>query len=297
MCDDEKSIKNNDSKTDSHQDAKDDASQYPNPPKILRVKDPPYLHHKPLHPHLPQPPALVLLCSPVKTGKSTLISNLLLNSAFYGQDYFDQVYIVSNTINNDDTSRFLKQAYDCQDHYDDSLIEEIIHKQNRFEKKDMPEIAIVLDDVLGSIKTGAYINKLSTRFRHSNIKLLLFSSQVFKSVSNVIRQNLTHLIIGSPFANKSELLKIAIEFGDMFGGTDNFLRIYTIATPSRYDFLYCDLQSNPPLAYHCFEYLIAEGPNIIKGGTDSGENQNTAINTLQNEAAAMAGKSGKSESI
>jgi hypothetical protein len=271
MCDEEP-----ESKRVSHQEATDDTTTYANPPKVLRVKDPPYLKHKPLHPHLPQPPALVLLCSPIKTGKSTLVSNLLLNSHFYGQDYFDQTYIISNTIHADDTSRFLKQAYDCHDHYDDSLIEEIVHRQNQFEKKDMPEIAIVLDDVLGSIKNGAYVNKLSTRFRHYNIKLLLFSTQVFRSVSNIIRQNCTSLIVGSPFANKSELLKIAEEYGEMFGGPEQFLHIYRLATPERYDFMYCDLQSNPPLAYHCFEHLVAEGANILtKGSTQSSDDDSS----------------------
>jgi hypothetical protein len=49
-------------------------------PKILKVKDPPNEPQKPLHPHLPQPPALLLMISPIRTGKSTIISNLLLNS-------------------------------------------------------------------------------------------------------------------------------------------------------------------------------------------------------------------------
>ena len=88
-------------------------------PKILKVKDPDTVKDKPLHPHLPQPPACVLLCSPIRTGKSTLISNMLLNPAFYGPEFFDSVKIISSTINNDLTSRFLKEHFDVEDHYDD----------------------------------------------------------------------------------------------------------------------------------------------------------------------------------
>ena len=62
------------------------------PPRILKVRDPPSQKQKPLHPHLPQPPACVLMVSPVKTGKSTIISNLLLNEHFYGHEYFDDVF-------------------------------------------------------------------------------------------------------------------------------------------------------------------------------------------------------------
>tara|TARA_R110001592_G_scaffold68504_7_gene209877 strand:+ start:89 stop:403 length:315 start_codon:yes stop_codon:yes gene_type:complete len=67
------------------------------------------------------------------------------------------------------------------------------------------------------------------------------------------------MIIGSPFPNTKELGKIAEEIGDQFGGADNFLKIYYMATPEKYDFLYLDLQSNPPLAYHNFEKVIAHG--------------------------------------
>ena len=70
------------------------------------------------------------------------------------------------------------------------------------------------------------------------------------------------MIIGSPFPNSKELEKIAEEYGDMFGGADNLLKIYKIATPEKYDFLHLDLQENPPIAYHNFEKQIAVGPSI-----------------------------------
>ena len=57
--------------------------------QIRKIVDPPKMKDKPLHPNLPQPPALLLLVMPVKSGKSTIISNLLLNDDFYGQDFFD----------------------------------------------------------------------------------------------------------------------------------------------------------------------------------------------------------------
>ena len=54
-----------------------------NGPKVQPVKDPDPVktNNPPLHPHLPQVDgfgggALVLLVSPVRTGKSTLISNM-----------------------------------------------------------------------------------------------------------------------------------------------------------------------------------------------------------------------------
>tara|TARA_R110000824_G_scaffold108266_4_gene255066 strand:+ start:46 stop:324 length:279 start_codon:yes stop_codon:yes gene_type:complete len=67
------------------------------------------------------------------------------------------------------------------------------------------------------------------------------------------------MIIGSPFPNTKELGKIAEEIGDQFGGEENFLKIYHTATPEKYDFLYLDLQKNPPEAYHNFDTLVAKG--------------------------------------
>lgn len=243
-------------------------------PKVIAVKDPDEKEesrHAPLHPHLPQVEgfgggALCLLVSPVRTGKSTLISNMLLNDQFYdAQERFDNVSIISNTIANDITSRFLRKAFDTYDSYSDEIVNGIVERQKAYEKEEQPEIAVVLDDCLGSIRREAKINHLCSRYRHFNIRLLIISSQNFRACSPIIRQNATNVIVGSPFPNQKELGKMAEEYGDSFGGQDNWLKIYQMATPNRYDFLHMDFQSNPPKAYHNFEKLIAEGPKIIGG--------------------------------
>ena len=243
------------------------------PPQILKVIDPPKEKTKPLHPHLPQPPALLLMISPIRTGKSTIINNMLLNSQFYGQDFFDEVMCISPTIYNDKTSRFLKKAFDCYDEYDDAIIDGLIEKQEGFEDpQDRPDVALILDDVIGVIRREAKVNHLASRFRHYNIKLLLMSCQNYRKVSPIIRSNATNMIIGSPFPNMKELGKIAEEIGDQFSGADNFLKIYYTATPEKYDFLYLDLQSNPPLAYRNFDEIIAVGgQHRVEGGFEAGD--------------------------
>ena len=97
-------------------------------PKIIPVKDPTEQDKRfeNIHPHLPKISgygggACLLLISPVKTGKSTIISNLLLNKDFYdAQENFDDTYVISNTIANDITSRFLRDAFDV---YDDVMLQ------------------------------------------------------------------------------------------------------------------------------------------------------------------------------
>jgi len=228
--------------------------------------------HPEIHPHLPQIAgpgggALLLMISPVRTGKSTIISNLLLGDSEMGfydaQERFHTTTIISNTIANDVTSRFLAKAFDTHDSYDDSIIDGIVNQQKSYDKEDQPDIGVILDDCLGSIRREARINHLASRFRHFNIKLLIISSHNFRSCSPIIRQNATNVIVGSPFPNQKELGKMAEEYGDVFGGADNWLKIYKKATPEKYCFLHMDFQSNPPKAYKCFEELIAEGQNII----------------------------------
>jgi hypothetical protein len=55
----------------------------------------------------------------------------------------------------------------------------------------------------------------------------------------------------------------------VFGGPNQFLKIYALCTPEWYDFMHCDLQANPPLAYHCFDYVVAEGDKVVFGGGNS----------------------------
>lgn len=216
---------------------------------------------KPIHPNLPNIATgqMGLLISPVKTGKSTCLVNMLLNPNFF-RDQFDIVYIISNTIHNDQTSRFLKEAFPetVFDEYSDDIIDNIITYQKSFPKDKQPFIAIVLDDFLG-IKNTSKINYLASRFRHFGIGLLLFASQLFRGLPPILRQNATFALIGGPNPSDFEIEKMAEEYGAIYDGVDNFKKLYKTATNKKYNFLYLDLQSNPTKAYRNFNELIYKG--------------------------------------
>jgi hypothetical protein len=235
------------------------------PPQILPIVEPPKgKPRKVCHPHLPELPTIMTITAPTKSGKSTILSNLMLREDFY-KGAFDNITIMSNTIDQDVTSRFLRKASDCYTGYDDNVLASIIEMQKSFEDEDRPFIAMIFDDILGSVKRNSYLNHLVTRSRHYGVGLLAISVQSFKAVGPTIRNN-TNSFICCNLQNLSELDKISAEYSGMFGGDEKFRKIYHKATEERYDFLYLDLQSNPARAFRNFEDQLANGDQLLFEG-------------------------------
>ena len=230
----------------------------PRAPKVYKVKDPKQDEkYQGIHPHLPQPPALVLIIGSVKQGKSNLVVNILASPEMF-KDKFDIVKIISNTLNADPKGKILNKHFDCEDHYEDSMIEELVESQKSYEDFERPSVAVVLDDILTKDfkKTNA-VSFLATRFRHYGIGMLLFTTQSFRAVSGLIRNNATDVIIMKQ-QNQKEREKIEEEYGSMFPNI--FMDLYHKAIDDApYSFLYLDLQTNPATAYIRFETKIGEG--------------------------------------
>ena len=227
-------------------------------PKVYKVKDPdPDGRFNDIHPHLPQPPALLLIIGSVKQGKSNLVVNLLCSPEMY-KDKFDIVKIISNTLNADPKGKLLNKYFDCEDHYEDSMITELVESQKKYEDFERPSVAVILDDILTKdFKKSNAVSFLATRFRHYGIGLLAFTTQSFRAVSGLIRNNATDVIIMKQ-QNQKELEKINEEYGDMF--PNNFMDLYNYAIKDApFSFLYLDLQTNPATAYLRFEKKIGEG--------------------------------------
>ena len=222
-------------------------------PKVRKIIDPPKTDNKQIHPNLPQPHAQVLMIMPCKCGKSTIGSNCLINSDFYGLDYFDiPPVVISNTINTDLTNRFLKKCCDVYDKYDDNIIHKFVEKQKSFgDVSQMPKACVFIDDCLGD-KTTA-LDNLASRYRHSNIHLLMISTQLFRKVSPTIRANATNILIGR-LQNSREIDKLDEEYGGMYD--NKFIELYKQATKKKYDFLHLNLQENPAEAWINFETKI-----------------------------------------
>ena len=234
-------------------------------PKVLKVKDEaPSERFDDIHKNLPQMPSLCLIIGSVRSGKSNLLTNYFCNPDFY-KDKFDIVKFISTTLHTDNKGKILSKHFDCMDHYEDHIINDIKKSQGQYEdKSERPTYALVMDDVLTKdFKKSNEVSFFSTRFRHY-IDFYIIAVQSFRAVSGMIRNNATDVIICKQ-QNAKELEKIAEEYGDMVGGHDKFMELYNEAHKDRYSFLYLKLSENPAEAYVRHEYKIyptRDGDNV-----------------------------------
>lgn len=221
-------------------------------PKIYKVKDPePNEKFKDLHPHLPAPPSLLLIIGSIKQGKSNLVVNLCLSPEMY-KDKFDEVHIISNTLNADPKGKILKKYFQCEDHYKDTMIDNIIDKQKGYDESTRPSVAIFLDDILNKDFTKSNkVSFLATKFRHFGVDMLCFTTQSFRAISGLIRGNATDVIIMKQ-QSKKELEKIVEEYGQYYGD-EKFIEMYDEVMKKKYDFLYLKLSENPAQLFRNFE--------------------------------------------
>ena len=228
------------------------------PPKVRKVID---LEDKskypPVHPHLPQPPFNLLVAGSVKQGKTNLLVNLLRNEEMYGDNYFQQVKIYSNSIHNDPKGKYLKDAFEVEDGYKDIYIDKFIDHQKSHEREDMETALLVFDDIIGKdFKRASSIAFLSSRFRHIETSIMILT-QAFKNVSNIIRSNITNVIIFKQQSSK-QIEAIKEEYEEFAG--DKFMDYYNYAINDEpYSFLYIDAQTNPATFYVRFDRVIGRG--------------------------------------
>ena len=181
--------------------------------------------YPPLNPILPQPPFLLLGVGSVRSGKTNTLINMLRRKDMYGENYWDDAVVISNTINNDRKGKFISDAFRVEDHFENRFIDDIVERQKREEREDMMTTLICLDDIISADfkkTTTNSINSIATRFRHYDLSIMIFV-QSFKAVSNMIRSNATDIMIFRQQSN-TELEKIIEEYQDL--APKNFINYY-----------------------------------------------------------------------
>ena len=234
--------------------------------KVLRVNDElDNSKYKALHPFLPQPAFLMLGIGSVRSGKTNTLINMLRNEDMYGKDYWSDVLVISNTINNDTKGKYLKDAFRVEDHYEDKFINDLVNSQKAYDREDMPTTLLVLDDIINrDFKKNNDISFLASRFRHYEMSIMIFT-QSFRAISPIIRTNATDILIFRQQSSK-EKEKVVEEYHDLAHSEEQFLKYYDIAHSENYSFLYIDAQENPARFYKSFEELIGIGKDLVYKG-------------------------------
>lgn len=189
----------------------------------------------------------VLHVAPPKSGKSVLITNLILNPNFDLINKLDIVHIYSPTITaGDQSTRHLYEQMPgtIYKDYSDKHLQSILNQQLSFPKSQRPKIAIFFDDFITfpNLTKNSLVFKLATNYRHFNVKLIYLASQYYKAVPVSVRSCINYAIIGRN-SNKKELDKMNEELGSVYD--NQFLRLHKQATNDPYSFLYLRLYDNP----------------------------------------------------
>lgn len=217
----------------------------------------------------------ILHLGPPQSGKSTLLSNLLLR--FYcdnqGNSLFDDVYIFSSSILlGDSSTAALRKRFESTIFTDPTTAEadmqRILDYQDSFPvdpdtgETDRPSIAIVLDDIIPwQLKRNSALYNIASTYRHHGIDLLLYLTQKYRSLPPIIRSTVGHLWCHQN-GNAKEMEAIAEEcYVHRFpGGIRGFEKMLTSATSkSRYDFLNLRLLDKVPVARRSFQEILFEG--------------------------------------
>ena len=228
------------------------------------------------HPNLPKIErnngSITLLLGSTASGKTCCINWLLLNSNAWGdgEGAFENVYVFSPSIDCCDSSRWLREYFECYSEYKDSHLKSIMARQETFPKKDRPKGMIVIDDSVGNsaMKRGGTLQSFLSRYRHWNMNVRM-SVQSFRALSTIARANATDAIIFNGIYNMKEWEKIEEEYGDMYKGS--LRKCYQKYAPNKYDFITLKLRDNPPRMLQGFHTEIDYGRHSTGLGAENND--------------------------
>ena len=209
------------------------------------------------HSHAPKVPLRMILLAPRGSGKTVLLSNLILN--IY-RGCFERIFVFSPSIDIDKTWEPVKkhQSDDMKatekdkeklyfNHYDPADLEHIIDTQHKViklmkasnRKKKRFSILIVIDGFANDAvftRQSKLLRSLYTRGRHNSISTIA-STQKFAAIHPIIRVNATSLIVYRLRSNRE--LESFLEEVSGLSNKKELLSNYKVATEDEYSFSFC----------------------------------------------------------
>jgi hypothetical protein len=221
--------------------------------EILPVKSMENRSIKSIPSPLLQPPFLWIIVGSVRSGKSVMLMNLLMNKNFGYNAYFDNIIFISPTLPSDKTGQILYKDEEIVKITDglenlNEILQVIVEEQRDSDET----LLVVLDDVLGLLGSNqSFFSSLCSRYRHYNMSIVI-TTQDFKRIPQTARYNCsTYCLFKSH--NQKEIEKLDDELGGMF---PKFLDLYKEATSEKFSFLYLDMEK--ARAFKRFDTLLWE---------------------------------------
>ena len=205
-------------------------------------------------------PTRQLICAPSGSGKTVLISSLILD-IYRGA--FEKIFIFSPSIWVDavwePVKKYIKNEMKIEHTEEDPIyfaepdfeaLENIIETQHKIIKymksnnyKKLFQILIIVDDHADDekfCKRSKMLNQLYIRGRHNAVSVIT-STQKYRAIGNIIRINSTELIVFR-LRNAADLEAIIDEVSAL-ADKKTLMDIYNLATAEPYSFLYIKLNA------------------------------------------------------
>lgn len=221
-------------------------------PKILRVKDKAdnfIIRHE----ILPDTPFRILcIGKSMLSGKSNLITNLILRDEFYSKFFKgENIYIVSPSLESDEKLKILINVKEIPpenlfNEYDEDVLKELYkmieedYKEDIDNKKKPANSLIIFDDMSynGDLKKKRFgiINKIFSNGRHINLSVIV-TAQKYSDVLTSARENMS----GGFFFNMSDNQLDQVEKDHNYNMTKKeFYRMFRDNVKERHDFILID---------------------------------------------------------
>jgi Poxvirus A32 protein len=199
------------------------------------------------NPHLPQPPFLMVVVAPRKSGKTFLVIDSLLDDNKYCKK-FDVIIIWSRTFQHDSKWKNIQvppgSVFTVFNEYE---VKTMMSVAEKVAAKTTVNALFIFDDmisegIMSHHKMGT-LESIAVRGRHANVSLLIITQQ-YMALSASVRNNATNSIFFR-IRNGDELEKVARENRESLK-MDQFLELYNFATREPYAFLHINNQEPDP---------------------------------------------------
>ena len=227
--------------------------------KILPLKEPGYEYPQSKSEILPKLPLRALVLGPGSSGKTTMLTRLLVDKQFYGGK-FSRIYWFSPSATVDDSldplRDYVKNLQDqdddpsFHDEFDAPVIKRLLERQKKITEylkrkgaKKRFNICIIIDDHADNPqamhRAGGVLETLYVRARHFGVSTIV-SSQKLKLMSPTVRVNLTALFIFR-LRSHSDLLDGVIREYSALIDAKTLMTMYRAAVEPPFGFLYVNL--------------------------------------------------------